>query len=205
MHVAPRGYSGFTLVETLIAVAFVVVLLAMAVPAAGSIRDERQAGAVVELTEELEAACRAFREDTDRRAVEFSATPDGEAYAQARYHTLSMRQNMKGWHGPYRRRPITHEDNPWGQAIYLQSHLAASPANGFDLDADGAVDAEGPGQFVVLYGVPERVARIVDGRLDRDLGIEGEGWRRTGRVEWMPSSGGALTIQLQAEGTGGRK
>lgn len=199
MNDASGRRAGFTLVETMIALAFVIVLLAMAVPAAGSIRDEQQASDIVELLEDLESSCRAFTEDTEKLAVEFSATPDGEAYAQARYHTLSMKQDLKGWNGPYRSRPLTHQDNPYHQAVYLQSHLAASPANGFDLDGDGAVETKGPGQFVVLYGVPERVARIVDSRLDQRLGIDGDGWRRTGRVEWTPSSSGALTIQLHTK------
>lgn len=199
MHVpAPRS-AGFTIVETLIATAFVVVLLAMAVPAAGSIRDEQQAADIIELAESLEVACRKFEKDTGKLAVEFSSTPDGEAYAQARYHSLSMRQAVDGWAGPYRTRPVTHADNPYGQPVYLQNHLAASPANGFDLDADGKPEAIGPGQFIVMYGVPERVARLVDSRLDQALGVDGDGWRRTGRVEWTPSSSGALTIQLDIE------
>ena len=188
------------MIEFLITIAFMIVLLSVALPSAGSLRDADRAGDILKMTEKLAEASAAYRRDTGKSAIEFSPARGGHSYTQPRYHLLSMKQADPKWRGPYLDRPLSLDDNPYGGAIYLQNNLTASPANGFDLHGSGNAEQHGPGQFVVFYGVPERIARSVDEKLDGGLAERGAGWRHTGKVEWSPASGGALCVYLMAAG-----
>ncbi|MCA9321644.1 MAG: hypothetical protein KDB53_12965 [Planctomycetes bacterium] len=191
--------AGFSMIEFLITIAFLVVLLSVAVPSFGNLRDGERASQILELTEELGRACERHRKDTGRPAIEFSPARGGHSYSQPRFHELSMPQPLPGWKGPYLASPLSLDQNPYGAAIYLQNRLGASPANGFDLHGSGKSEQTGAGQFVVFYGIPERVAREIDQRLDGSLEDLDGSWRLNGRVEWIPSSGGALSIFISSE------
>ena len=195
----PSAARGFSLVEVMIVLAFLVIVLAMAVPTVGTIHDEDQAKEVLDLIEDLHRACAEHHRDTQRYAIEFSPAANGSSYTQPRYHELSLPQRTLGWAGPYLSEVLDIQRNPFRGAIYVQNHLAASPANGFDLDGDGEIDADSSGQFVVIYGVPERIARMVDEVLDGGSARVGDSWMLRGRVEWSSSAGGALVVCLMSK------
>ena len=186
-----RPDSGNLLVNALIWLTVTILVMAVAFPAAGKIRGDRRIAQLVDLTKEIETACRKYHADTKGYAVEFSPSKSGQ-YSAPRFHQLSMTQDAKGWRGPYLDHPLSLEDNPFGGAIYLQNNLGSEPANGFQLRPHPAPLTEGPGQFVVYYGVPEDIGQAVDERLDG----ASDNWKEQGRVEWKQSAGGALVIKL---------
>jgi hypothetical protein len=119
--------------EVLTIVALAAILLVVAIPTIGGFRDHRHAQRIVDLAEELSSAAVSFRKDVGRAAIEFTASRDGESYVHPRFHELSMPQSSRGWQGPYLDQPLSRDMNPYGQAIYLQNDLSASPAHGFVL------------------------------------------------------------------------
>lgn len=193
-----RSQAGFSIIEVLIALSVLMLILAVGVPAANQIRNDNRAGAIFNTLDRLREACERHHADTGKMAVEFSPTHNGESYSAPRYHTLSIASRHAGWKGPYLARPLTVADNPFGGPVYLQNNLSSSPANGFHLAGAAGPKTEGPGQFVVFYGVPEEIAKQIDQRLDAGIG-EREEWRSTGRVEWTQGGSGGLVIFLMGQ------
>ncbi|MEZ6196909.1 MAG: hypothetical protein R3F20_14465 [Planctomycetota bacterium] len=195
MDARRKAQAGISIIEILIAVSVLLLILAVGIPAADRIRSDSQVGDVLATVERLSEACERHHRDTGRMAVEFSPTKNGEAYSDPRYHSLSISQSRPGWKGPYLARPVGLEDNPFGGPVYLQNNLSASPANGFRLAGSQGETTEGPGQFVVFYGVPEEIARLIDAQLDKGF-ADSEDWKTTGSVEWTDSGSGGLSIFL---------
>ncbi|MEE9393667.1 MAG: hypothetical protein V3W41_14285 [Planctomycetota bacterium] len=188
-----RPEGGHLLVNSIIWFAVTVLVLAVAFPAAGKIRGDRRVAELIDTTRTLETACRQHYADTKTFALEFSPSRTGQ-YSSPRYHQLSMSPGTSGWRGPYLEQPLSSEDNPFGGAVYLQNKLGADPARGFKLRSStpSAPLRDGPGQYIVFYGVPKEIALAVNERLDGD----DQEWQEQGRVEWQPSGGGALIIKL---------
>lgn len=193
-----RSMAGFSIIEVLIALAVLVLILAVGVPAADRIRNGGRVAEIYDTVDRLREACERHYADTGKMGVEFSPTNSGEAYSAPRYHTLSIASRHVGWKGPYLARPLSLADNPFGGCVYLQNNLSSSPANGFRLSGVKGPKTEGPGQFVIFYGVPEEIAREIDARLDADL-QGAEEWRSTGRVEWTQGGAGGLVIYLMGQ------
>ncbi len=181
--------------EVMVTLAFASILVVVAVPAVGSLRDGQHVDQIISVAQELsQAATRCYR-DTGRHALELTPAPDGSSYTHPRFHQLSMAQEIQGWNGPYLTQPLSREANPFGGAVYLQNDLGASPAHGFILKGIAGGAQKGPGQFVVFHGIPERIAQAVDRILDENTASKRR-WRDTGRVEWAPGGGGSLSICL---------
>ena len=164
-----RSIAGFSIIEVLIALSVLVLILSVGVPAADRIRNGGRAGAIYDTVDRLQEACERHFADTGKMGVEFSPTENGESYSAPRYHTLSIASRHAGWKGPYLARPLNVSDNPYGGPVYLQNNLSSSPANGFRLAGAKGPKSEGPGQFVVFYGVPEDVARDLWAAVEGDL------------------------------------
>ena len=186
--------QGISLIDVLLTIAFSTILLSVAIPGIGLMRDNYRRDEIVELINDIGRSSHRFLKDTGQPAIEFAAAKDGQSYVHPRYHQLSMPQEIQGWRGPYLKSPLSCSDNPYGASIYIIDKLNVSPAHGFDLKANGEI-VGGPGQFVVLYGVPERIAKMVDTVIDDEF-CESASWDSVGRVEWAPGGGGSLSVHL---------
>ena len=193
-----RSEQGLSLTEVLITVSFTVIILSVAVPSVGKIRDGGRAEAIMAIAKDMGQAAESYYQDTGKLAIEFTASPDGDSYTHPRFHQLSMPQELAGWNGPYLEQPLVVTQNPYNSSIYLLSDLSAPPAHGFRLKRGDASLTKGKGQYIVFHGVPKRVARSIDSRLDKTA-KNTSGWKEKGRVEWAPGGGGTLSILLLEE------
>ncbi len=185
--------QGFGLIDFMIILSVSTILLAVAVPSAGNIRDGIAVDRIVEMSDQMARACHRFQLDTGRGAIELSISADGESYAHPRHHELAMPQPIPGWQGPYIEAPLRQVESPVDGPVYLVNDLGTAPASGFVLEP-GAPLLTGSGQALIFHGVPRRIAEKVDARID---GSDGQGgWNSSGRVEWIPQGRGSLSIFL---------
>ena len=189
----PRAdrHRGFGAAGAVLAIAGVVLLAGLVLPALGSTHLDSRAARVLDVVKRLADAARSYHADTGDLATEYS----GRAYQRDRYHELSKRQPIEGWRGPYLPRPLSRRDNPFGGFVYLYENLegAAARANGFLLEGEGAAKTSGAGQFVAFSRVPRDLAMQVDAALDD--GVPGD-WDRHGRVEFAEDNEGTLMVFL---------
>lgn len=188
-----RSLTARVIPAFLICLSFFGVAFLVATPSMESIVEEERVTRVQELVVRLEEACRRHHQDTGKLALEYAARDETDQFNARRYHHLSAVQLYTGWKGPYIAMALNLGDNPWGGRIELRDNLSTHPALGFELE--GGRLAHERGQYLVLTGVPESSARLVDAALDRALG---EGWDARGRVEYVLDDGGTLSILLLA-------
>ncbi len=191
----PSFIKGIKLTEVLITISLATIIVVVAVPTVGTLKDNSDANQIVGVAKSLSAAVVQYRKDVGSCAIEFSASADGNSYVHPRFHQLSMPQPIRGWNGPYMDAPLSRSQNPFGGSIYLQSDLGATPASGFSLNGIANKKSKGSGQFVVFHNVPRRVAEEVDKILDENS-TNRRRWQDTGRVEFAPGGGGSLSICL---------
>ncbi|MCB9832739.1 MAG: hypothetical protein H6807_09715 [Planctomycetes bacterium] len=190
-----ESMGGRVLPAFLIVTSFLALVVLVATPSYENVLEEDRALAVKDLVTRVEAACRRHHQDTGKLALEYAARNEEDSYNAKRYHHLATAQLYAGWQGPYLDLPLSQADNPWGGTVELRDNLSTHPALGFEL-AGGKLAHE-RGQYLLLTGVPEASARIVERVFD---GEPGESWADSGRVEYVVDDGGTLSIFLLALG-----
>ncbi|MBI2264425.1 MAG: prepilin-type N-terminal cleavage/methylation domain-containing protein [Armatimonadetes bacterium] len=169
---------GFTLVELLVVVAVIFILASLFIPSAGSLIDRSKAAKICANQKNLQSGCIAHYTDTGRYAYEVDVTESGVGVNE---HQLSMRQTYGGWAGPYMDRPLNWNDNPFNQDIDIGQDLSTWAGN-FDLDRNGSLEAVGPGNLIIMQGIPDTAALRVDAALD---GTGPGSWRDRGQVKMI--------------------
>lgn len=177
--------GGFSLIEFLTTMAVMAVLVGVVSVRTGAVSTRAAASKIVELAARTKTACIAYTADTGVYALEYSG------FVGPMYHRLSLDPSIEGWRGPYFKAPLTIRQNPAGTTVHLYAAAYYANGDGVDLDGDGAADRapHAPCNVLVFWGISEKLARAVDGMLDRD--VRGT-WSNAGRVEWQ--SGNILTV-----------
>ncbi len=189
---APTSKRSLRWTEILLAGAFLLMVLLVAVPVNRRGEMASQADSMEITVHRLQRAVRRFIDDNGRGAVEFS----GSSYLEPRFHDLSRGGDSPDWHGPYLTPGLTTADNPFGGFVYLYDSLrggTATPHNGFRLEGQDGLRADDAGQFVAFGRIPESAAAELDARLDKN--VTGD-WKTEGRVQYDSSRSKILMVYL---------
>ena len=181
-----------TIVKVLITASILALSMIVATPVMDAIVADEQALRILRLLERVDQATRRHHADTKRIALEYAAPNAKHAFAQKRYHHLSMEQLYSDWQGPYLRVPLSQADNPFGGMVELHNNLSDNPALGFSLLTGSR--AEEDGQYLVLTQVPENIALKLDAHFDSRSEEPPANWQDHGRVEWTDEDGGTLSL-----------
>ncbi|MEE9392850.1 MAG: hypothetical protein V3W41_10135 [Planctomycetota bacterium] len=186
--------AGFSVVEILVSIVIVALLVCVAVPAVGTIRDDGRVTETLELIAEFEKAVRIHHEETGRPCVERS---DRDAKWISAHH-LTSPQGYLGWSGPYLSAEMARGEDLFGGDVLLYDDIAGGLARPYSSSfrlgqGISARRYQGAGQFLALTKVPEDLAREIDEVLDD--GEVGD-WRRRGRVQWRSANQGTLMVLL---------
>ena len=184
-----RILETFTLVELVLVIAIIAVLAGVMTPIIQKSTEDAKVITIVQLVENLSAACRREFADTGIRAMELCNKP----LTIPTTHSLSLNPNYQGWNGPYISKPLSPGSghNPYGNYTYVHADDFL-----FDLDGDGVIDVVQRVNYLWLPEVPEIPARKVNNILDK--GIPGN-WKKTGKIQFKSGGAGnvdALTIYL---------
>lgn len=149
--------------EIVIAVAIIAILAAASGPVIMKHLHDAKVQRIHDLVSELTLACFDYHNDVGTYAYEYS----GDNYSANTHHRLSMDSGISNWDGPYYDY-LSTTHNPFGN-LYMYSSLNNAVGGGFDLTNSGANTHTGGGNFLRLDGVPEKVAKALDSRIDKDL------------------------------------
>lgn len=177
-HAAARvKQAGFSLIELIVAITILSILAAAFTPYFSGMGERGRVAKALQLAETMKLACQTYHLDT-------GAYPHEYAGYGASNRKLSAKQSSSRWKGPYIESPLVHgSTNPFGGTVHLYNTVTANGwINGFDIDADGALDVKKEGNMLYLSGVPETAAVSINEALDGEQ-MPGD-WNKTGHVRY---------------------
>jgi prepilin-type N-terminal cleavage/methylation domain-containing protein len=182
--------SGFTLVEFMVTVVLIVLLVAVALPVAGTMRESDRVEAILDAVARSRSAVRRHYADTGRLATECVLA------RHAAHHRLTQNVGEAGWHGPYLD-PNLRPESLGATALEIRTDYSSGPCRPwgecFLIGGEQAIRLTGAGQYLALTGIDEDCARAVDRALD---GQTGGDWQRDGEVQWRAAHQGTLMVLL---------
>lgn len=183
-HTSPSP-AGYSLVEMLATLSILAVLVGLVGFGSSQPVDREKVTRLLDLVEEVGAACARYHADTGRLAYEFSGTA-------APHQRLSAVQEEAGWAGPYLAAPLRHlVSNPFGSVHLYNDPRVNDWIPGFDLDGDGAAEVTSEANMLWFAGIDGPTARALDQALEP--GAPGS-WTASGRVRYDAGRGFAWIL-----------
>lgn len=175
--------SGFSLVETLVAIAILALLAAVVIPTVKSQLDRSEVSAIAENLHSLREAILAYRENVGfypSELVQLATIPGALGVTtNSSCGTATPAANIARWRGPYIAQAITTSGIPSGEVTILNALVRSPSTATWPNPPDGTLRVEvsdaynAPGQTFVA-----EVERAFDGA-SNDLS--------TGAIRWTPT------------------
>ncbi|MBN3040600.1 MAG: type II secretion system protein [Candidatus Omnitrophica bacterium] len=180
----------FTLTELILVVGIIALLAGIMIPVIKGAIEDAKIARLLNFADALALACKQFNSDTGSYALE---TILGGPLST---NLSTNGASIAGWDGPYCR-PLSDEDNPFdlvpGGIFFLLAKVAVNNGVQYDLDGDGALEINGPGNDIQFYPVPDTAAKKINDIYDKN--VPGD-WKSTGKVRYWPGAQGVLFIYL---------